>query len=112
MIVPPVEDVCNHKNPTPVPMQHPSYRGEGGWIYYHGWVQVGSTWKFSSSEWCGKPEPWRWKQYLRYCGGCDIEFSNPWIPVCEKCWVEDGQDSASYPSWQHVIRLDQEYKRQ
>lgn len=109
MTVPPVGSVCEHRSPAVTPMQHPSYREEGGWIYYHGYFLVKKAGSIKL-EWCGKPEPWRWKQYLRYCGECDIEFSNPWVPVCKECWIADGMDSESYPSWDHVIRLDQERK--
>lgn len=104
----PVGVCCPHRNITPTPMQHPSYRedDEGRWIYYHGYVQVGSTWKFSTLEWCGRPEPWRAQYYTRRCGECNKKFSNPWVPVCEDCWP----DSTSYPSWDYVIQLDRRYK--
>lgn len=87
-------------------MQLPAYRvGEHGWLYYHGWYLVGKSHDMRVA-WCGKPEPWRWKQELRICFMCDKWFSNPWVPVCPDCWdPEEGQ----YPSWEYVIELEQRH---
>lgn len=100
MISPPVGEVCNHKSLV-TPMQLSDYRldDEGKWIYYHGFEIVKKELIV-----CGKPELWRWKYYLRYCGGCNKLFSNPWIPVCPPCAAKD--TSHWYPTWDRVIQLD------
>lgn len=100
MTQPPVGIVCPHSNIVPVSMQIREYRLDDNslWIYYHGWIQNGKL----SSEVCGKPELWRWRYYLRRCEECGQRISNPWVPVCSTCWAS----SQSYPSWNHVIRLD------
>lgn len=101
-------NTCPHKSPTVTPMQHPSYReSDIGWVWYHGYYLEKKQGQMRIL-WCGLPEPWRRKQYIRECGGCGRKISNPWVPVCESCWKEDNRDP--YPSWEYVIELDRRRK--
>lgn len=104
VIDPPVGAICLH-----VPLeswsaiQLPAYRedDEGIDIWYHSYHLVGTG---QEKRWvlCGLPELWRWRTWVRSCIACGTEYSNPWSPVCVKCW-----DSQSpYPSWDLIVRRD------
>lgn len=100
---PPVEEICPHKKFDPSPMQDPLWRLDDSdkSIYYHKYYEAEGNLLI-----CGKPERWRWNQYLRYCGECNRLFSNPWVPICGRCWVTIYEDLGTFPSWRNVIRWD------